>query len=201
MKALRELRRFVLFKSAEGCHAEVRSYVLDHIDALASALRVSAESLVELLAAARDDELLAAHLLNRAIGAETLHRKTRETLRLARAQSSADEVGQTVQWREEAGRAAAHLALPALLSSALTRRQDVLVFVCDEFTVRVPQAALIDLARISRVRIELTAFVDATGLHVRWRTGELNLRSRPEPNKRNVARVVVALRPRAAAAA
>jgi hypothetical protein len=67
--------------------------------------------------------------------------------------------------------------MPSLLSSALTRRQDILVFAGEDFTVGIPMAPLLDLSKIARVRADLAGFVDRHGLHLRWKTGALNLRS------------------------
>jgi hypothetical protein len=66
----------------------------------------------------------------------------------------------------------------SLLSSTLTSRQDHLVFEYRGEDVSIPMTLLYDLARLERA--DLTAFVDETGLHVRWVTGGLNLRSQPD---------------------
>jgi hypothetical protein len=198
MKALRDLRRFILIKSAEGNPAEVRAYVTENIDTLASAFRIPAETLMQSLADIRDDGVLAVRLLESAIGAETLHRQAREVTRLVDAQQSADALAAAIEWKGNA----AHLDMISLLASVLTRRQDSLVFTGEDFTVAVSQAALLDLAKIARVRADLTGFVDAQGLHLRWKSGALNLYAqKPEPHARKVIRVIVNLPPRAAVAA
>jgi hypothetical protein len=72
----------------------------------------------------------------------------------------------------------------------------MIVFVSDEFTVAIPQAILLDLARLRRR--DVTGFVDVTGLHVRWRTGGLNLRPKTDPQ---ADRVVLSLSRNAGAVA
>ena len=37
-------------------------------------------------------------------------------------------------------------------------------------------APLLDLSKIARARTDLTGFVDKHGIHLRWKTGGLNLR-------------------------
>jgi hypothetical protein len=118
-------------------------------------------------------------------------------MRLLHAQAAADQLSRSIEWRGDS----AHLDLPALLSSALTRRQDFLTFVSDDFTVSIGMATLLDLSRIARVRADLSGFVDAQGLHMRWRTGELNLVSQAGPPRRKVIRVTVHLPARASVAA
>ena len=43
MKALRDLRKFILIKCAEGNQAEVRSYVRDNLDAVLREIARAAE--------------------------------------------------------------------------------------------------------------------------------------------------------------
>ena len=194
MKALRDLKRFILIKCTEGNQAEIRSYVTDNLDSLASSFRVSSETLMQALEGTQDDGALAARLLETILRSETLLRKAREATRLIAAQQSAETLASTVEWRGNV----AHVDMISLLSSALTRRQDALVFTCDEFTVAITQATLLDLAKIARVRADLTGFVDGEGLHLRWKSGALNLFPQREPNKRKVIRVIVNLPARVA---
>ena len=57
----------------------------------------------------------------------------------------------------------------------------MLLFISDHFTVGVSMALLLDLAKTARMRPDLTGFVDAEGLHLRWETGGLDLRSQSDP--------------------
>ena len=56
--------------------------------------------------------------------------------------------------------------MPSLFASALSRRDDMLVFTGEAFTVAVYQAPLLDLAKIARVRADLSGWVDRDGLHL-----------------------------------
>ena len=143
-----------------------------------------------------EDGALGAALLEMTMKAEALHREGRLGVRLFHAQMSAEALAGTVRWQGET----AHVDMISLLSSVLTRRQDALVFTSDDFTVTVSQAALLDLAKLARVRADLTGFVDAEGLHLRWSTGALNLRSQ-QVTPRKTVRIVVSLPARVAAAA
>jgi hypothetical protein len=85
------------------------------------------------------------------------------------------------------------------VSSALRRRDGLLVFKSEgAFTVGVYMAPLLGLAKVQRVRADLTGFVDRDGLHLRWRSGGLNLY--PQDDSR-AAKVVLNLSPRTAVAA
>jgi hypothetical protein len=173
MKALRDLRKFVLIKSAEGNHAEIRAYVSENVDHVAQAFHVPPETIMNALEQVRDDSDLAARMLETIRRAEDRLRDHRKQARAEDAQKSADVLATAVQWQG----AQAHLDLPSLVASALTRRQDLIVFTCEAFTIAVHMAPLLDLAKIHRVRDDLSGFVDADGLHLRWgKRGGLNLR-------------------------
>ena len=194
MKALREFRRFILIKLAEGHPGEVRSYIIDNIARLAVVFGVPAECIVQGTELTKNDRLLATRYLEIVIRAEIMLRQSREERRARAAQESADILAATTKWKGNR----AHLDMVSLLSSALTRRQDMLVFTCDGFTTAIPMALLLDLSRIARVRNDLTGFVDRDGLHLRWRTGGLHLRSHTDAR---AAKVIVSLPPKPAVVA
>jgi hypothetical protein len=194
MKALRDLRRFILVKCAEGNEHEVRSYVREKIDKLAVTFRVPANVILGAMDGMKDDRALATRLLETIIRAETLLRRNRAEERARRAQESATILASTAIWVGER----AHLDMASLFSSALTKRNDLLVFSCDRFTVGICQAHLLDLSRIARVRAELTGYVDSQGLHLKWRTGRLNLHPRVDPK---AFKIIVSLPPVSAIAA
>lgn len=171
MKALRDLRKFILFKAAEGRHAEVRAYVIQNIDSLAKAFSVPATTIMDAVEGVHDDNALACKMLETIMRAEHILRKTRRDNRARAAQASADVLAKTVRWEGER----AVLDMPSLLSSALTRRDDLFVFLGEDFSVAISQAPLHDLATLQRVRADLTGFVDREGLHLCWRHGGLNL--------------------------
>jgi hypothetical protein len=190
MKTPRDLRRFILVKSAEGNHAEIRSYVVDNLDAVARAFHVPAETIMHAVdSVLRDDVDLAARLLETTRRAEDKLRKHGKEARVRAAQASADALASAVRWQGER----AYVDMVSLLASVLTRRNVLLVFTCDAFTVGVHMSPLLDLAKIHRVRHDLSGWVDADGLHLRWgRRGGLNLRPQEDPD---AARVVLSLPP------
>lgn len=182
MKALRDLKRFILIKCAEGNQAEVRAYVTDNLDTIAYAFQVPAETIMSALESVHDDRALAEKFLETIMRAEDLLRKARRERRTKGAQESASVLASSVKWNGDK----AIVDMPSLLSSVLTRRQDMLVFTCDEFTVSVHMAALLDLSKIARVRADLTGFVDHDGIHLRWKSGGLNLRSQVDPKAEKI---------------
>lgn len=188
MKILREFRRFMLIKCAEGHHAEIRSYVFDNVAKLALGFHVPPQAIVEAVEGISDDRTLATRLIETTIRAEALLRQQREENRSRAAQQSADVLAAATQWKGSR----AHLDMMSLLSSALTRRNDMLLFTCDQFTLAISMAPLLDLAKIARVRADLTGFIDADGLHLRWKTGGLHLYAQADAR---AAKIMVHLPP------
>jgi hypothetical protein len=184
VKALRELRRFILIKCAEGNVSDVRSVVNENAKRVASAFNVPVPNLLLAVQSVKDDKALAMKLLETIIGTEMFLRQKRREYRARMAQASADAIGSMATWDGETVR----IDLVSLLSSALTRRNDLLVFAGDTLTNAVKQSFLFALARLKRT--DMTAYVDAAALHVRWETGGLNLLSQPNPK---AERVVVPL--------
>jgi len=108
------------------------------------------------------------------------------------AQQSAEILGAVAFWREHG----AEVDVTSLLSCALTRRNDMLIFVADNFAVGIRMAPLFDLRRLDR--LDLTGWVDAKGLHVRWSSGGLNFAPAMDPHAQ---RIIVPLAGRARVAA
>jgi hypothetical protein len=191
MNALVALRKFILVNREPETVAEIRSYVEEHVVDLAHDLGVTTETITQTLASVEDDSVLAARMLAAVKKAEASQRDLKKEGRARAAQAAAETLASRAIFDGER----VQLDLPALLASVLTKRTDLIVFICDDFTVSVPQAILFDLARV-KLR-DLTGFVDAKGLHVRWRTGGLNLRPTTDPQ---AGRIVLSLS-RAAVAA
>lgn len=194
MRALRDLRKFILVKCAEGNEKEVRAYVTDNLDTIAYAFMVPAETIMGALESVQDDRVLAERFLETIMKSEMVLRKARKQRRAKVAQESADILATSVKWSGDK----ASVDMPSLLAAALTRRQDVIVFTGDDFTVSIPMALLLDLSRIARVRADLTGYVDRNGLHLRWKSGGLNLRSQENPK---AEKIIVHLPPRVPAVA
>jgi len=180
MRALQDLARFIRVKRDEGAPQEVREYVHEHAADIAEALGFTADALRAGTAGVDDDARLARRLLAEVDRARKEGRDAKASQRTRKAQETADAVGSAARWREDC----AEIDLPRILASGLTRREDVLVFACGGFTVAVGMAPMFALRGLKRR--DLSAFVDAAGLHVRWKTGGLNLRSRPEPRATSV---------------
>jgi hypothetical protein len=192
MKALRDLRRFILAKCNSDEQREIREYVRENLCELARDFCVTTETLASALEKVQDDAALSVRLLETIRHAESLQRDQHKINRTKAAQASAEALASMTRWDGEK----AHIDIISLLSSALTKRNDLLVFTCDGFTVGVYMAPLFDLARLRRR--DLTAFVDAQGLHIKWKTGGLNLRPRTDAE---ADLIVMSLPSRAAAVA
>ena len=186
MKALRDLRRFILAKCNSEEQHEIREYVHENIYELARDFCVATGTIVTALENVQDDAALAVRLLETIRRAEAMQRDTRKVARTKAAQASADALASMVKWDAEKERA--HLDVVTLISSALTKRNDLILFTSDRFTVGIYMAPLFDLAKLRKR--DLTGFVDAEGLHIRWRTGGLNLRPQTDSD---ADRVVLSL--------
>lgn len=190
-KALQHLKRFIAAKNNEDERAEIRAYVNENVDDLASAFAVTREKFLSAVAKVEDDEKLASLLLGSIKEAQCDGRASKVEARNLSAQQSADVLGSAVQW----GGNAASVDVVSLLASVLTRRGDMLVFACASFTVAVYMDPLIALAKLERT--DLTAFVDANGFHVRWNGGKGGVNLRPKELDRDAFQVFVNLAARA----
>ncbi len=169
MRALRELRRFILVKSAEGNQAEIRHYIVENVESIARSFHVPVRVIIDAVQGVKDDHSLATKFLETIVRAEGLLRQKRKEDRSRSAHASAAAIGSMAEWNG----ARAKVDILSLLATALTRRNDMMVFAFDGGSIGVHQSVLFDLARLKRR--DLSAFVDSGGLHVRWSTGGLNL--------------------------
>jgi hypothetical protein len=192
MKELRDLRRFIRAKCNCEEQGEIREYVQENIYELARDFCVTTGTIITALDNVKDDAALAARLLETIRRAESIQRDQRKRNRAKAAQASADALASMVRWQGDM----AHLDMVSFLCSALTKRNDFLVFTCASFTTAVYMAPLFDIAKLRKR--DLTGYVDAEGLHLRWKTGWLNLRPQVDVE---ADRIVVALPPRVRTAA
>lgn len=192
MKALNDLRRFIIAKSNTEEQHEIREYVKENISDLARDFCVTTGTLQTALDNTPDDSSLACRLLETIRRSEALQRNRRKETRAKAAQASVDALATLVRWEGDK----IHVDILSILSSALTKRNDLLMFTCDDFTVGVYQAPLFGISKLKKR--DLTAFVDAKGLHIRWTTGGLNLFPQIDAE---ADRVVMSLPSKAATAA
>src|SRR5262249_30041174 len=151
----RNLRRFILAKCNSEEQHEIREYVRENIHGLARDFCVTTDTIETALENVQDDAALAVRLLETIRRAEAMQRDQRKVNRAKAAQASAEALASMARWDGEK----IHVDIVSLLSSALTQRNHLMVFVSDEFTVGVFQSPLFDLAKLKKK--DLTAFVDA----------------------------------------
>lgn len=192
MKALNDLRRFINTKNNDFEREEIRAYLLENAVDLALAFGVSLHAFQEAIVKVDDDVELSIRVLDGIRRAAQSERSQKYESRVKSAQQSAEILGAVAFWREDR----ADVDVTSLLSCALTRRADMLVFVADNFAVGIRMAPLFDLRKLCRV--DLTGWVDAKGLHVRWSSGGLNFAPAMDPHAQ---RIIVPLAGRARVAA
>lgn len=194
MKVIQQLRRFILIKSAEGNHGEIRALIAANLQRLSQAFHVTPEALLQAVSSIQNDRALAFKLLESILKIEAVERRQQKDRRILAAQASANALASCATWKGDR----ALIDMPSLLSSALTSRRDLLVFTSDQFTVGIHMAPLLDLSKVIRARTDLSGWVDRKGIHLRWRTGGLNLLSQEDPD---ATRIIVFLPPIPAVAA
>jgi len=172
--ALSALRRFI--NASTETPGEIRLYVRENVTELATAFGVEGDAILARIDGVSDDAALAIALLKLVKTEEASNRAVKRDARAMAAQAAADALAATVTWDGDRAR----VNIQALLASSITKRGDLLVFTCDDFTAAIQQASLLDLVRLRRR--DLSGFVDAEGLHIRWMTGGLNLRSQVDPS-------------------
>lgn len=183
-KTLRDLKRFAIAKNTDDERHEVRAYVTESADELAEVFGVLPAAILKGAEADDDDAAFVCRLLKEIARVERADREHRGEDRSRTAQASADVLGSATVWNDDS----ACVDIVSLLAAVLTRRQDMLIFVADSFAVGVPMARLFDLRKLGRV--DLTGWVDAKGLHVRWSSGGLNFCPAMDPR---AARITVPL--------
>lgn len=179
MQPLRRLKCCIL--DSEGNAEAIRAAALERAGETARALGMAEDTFRQWVEDLPGDEVGSRLLLDIA-EAYSRTRATRRSLRLARAQASADVLGQAARW--EGDRCLVDVV--SLLASALTRPADVLVFECTPWPspVALGMDVLFEIARLERA--DFWAWVDPQGLHIRWATGGLNLHPSSRPNRDTV---------------
>ena len=192
MRALNNLRRFINANNTGEERAEIRTYLVQNDAELSEAFGVSVNAFREAVSKVEDDVELSIRMLDGIrIAAKDQRRRRYEAL-VESAQQSAEILGAVASWRGDH----AEVDVTSLLSCALTRRDDVLVFVSDGFDVGIRMAPLFDVRKLGRV--DLAGWVDVKGLHVRWSTGGLNFYPTTDPH---ATRIIVPLTVRSTVAA
>jgi hypothetical protein len=190
MKPIDALKRFVIAKEDEGTPLaleEIRSYAEENAGELGEAFGKDSEAWTKAIAAV-DNANLPKRILATIKDWKAKASEKRVVDVGQTAQKAADAVGAAAVW--EGDRATIDLA--ALLSGALSAKDELLEFTSPNldlpsriplapcgWTVRVPQAPLFRFKALKKLAKTATAYVDRSGLHVRWGTGGLNLVASP----------------------
>jgi hypothetical protein len=187
---LRELQQ-LLRVAEEGAH-DLGAFLAAHADELAPALGSSPDDLraaVEL-----PDEIVARRVRARLRGRRELDQKQKAQEDAEVARRAANALGGTVRWTEQG----AVLDVDLLLGDLLADREKKYVeFKGPDFTTAIERGLLARTALVQRLFIDVAAYVDADGLHVRWRGGRggYNWRARFVPPVDRAHVLTVELRP------
>ncbi len=169
---LRELHQ-LLRVTEEGAH-DLGAFLAEHADDLAPALGSSPEDLrasVEL-----PDEVVARRVHARLRRRRELDRKQKAQEDAERSIRAARTLGATVRWTEHGPVLDTDLLLGDLLAGHSKR---YIEFKGPDFTIAIERGTLARTALVQRMFIDVAAYVDADGLHARWRRGHGGYNWRP----------------------
>jgi hypothetical protein len=166
----RQLQRLLRLEDVDD---EVRAHVIANRAVLAPVLGARADQLEE----AAQHEDFPRRLRRHLVGLRRGERAARAVEGGITASNVAAAVGASVSWRV----GEAHLDVQLLLDAGLTAAAaDHVRFEGNELDVAIAKKTLVDLRRHLPRFPDLGAYVDAGGLHLRWRGGLGQLNFRPQ---------------------
>jgi hypothetical protein len=182
MNALLDLKRFIACKSRPDEAPEVLGHVLANAETYAPEFGVTPQHFMIALLRPESDPEIVKLLLATIKGAERQKRASKAHGKVLSAQESARLIGEAVIWNG----ARAEIDIAGLLVSTLTKANALLVFSADGFEVAVYQKPLLALAKLKKP--DVTGWVDASGVHVRWNQGQggLDLVHQVDPDAERV---------------
>jgi hypothetical protein len=161
---LRELQQ-LLRVAEEGAH-DLGAFLSTHAEELAPALGSSPDDLRA--AAELPDEVVARRVKARLAARRELDQKQKAQDDAEVARRAASALGGTVRWTEQG----AVLDVDLLLGDALAdHSKRYIEFTGPDFTTAIERGLLARTALVQRLFIDVAAYLDAEGLHVRWRGG------------------------------
>lgn len=171
MRSLAELKRFTSHHDNDDDRADVRAYLLAHAGEVAALFGVDAEKIRASVDGVSDDGSLVKRLLSQIDAAQRKQRDEKTNGKIDTAQRSANALAEfSAYWRG----AEAHFDFSRVLSEVVTLQRSHVTFIGDGWTTAISMRRLLDIAKLRRE--DLSAFVDAKGLHVRFgKVGQLNL--------------------------
>lgn len=161
---LRELQQ--LLRAPEEGVANIGAFLFANAEELAPLLGSTAED----LRASVDmpDEVVAPRVRARLRRRRDIDQERKSVAEHELAMRAAATLGRTVRWTE----LGAVLDTDLLLGDVLAdREKKYIAFTGPDFTVAVERDTLARTAMVQRLFIDVAAYVDAGGLHVRWRGG------------------------------
>jgi hypothetical protein len=161
---LKELVQLLRVPEEGACN--LGAFLSDHAEELAAALGSTPED----LRASVDvpDEVVAPRVRARLARHREIDQERKALEDGELAMRAAATLGRTVRWTERGGVLDTDLLLGDVL---LDRAKKYITFKADDFVTTVERETVARTALLRRVFIDVAAWVDADGLHVRWRGG------------------------------
>ena len=170
---LRELQQ--LLRVPEEGAANIGAFLFEHAEQLASALGSSPEDLRA--SVNMPDEVVAPRLRAR-LGRRREVGQEKKALEDADVASrAATALGATVRWTEHGAVLDPDLLLGDVLAD---REKKYVAFTGPDFTTAIERDTLARTSVLRRIFIDVAAYVDAEGLHVRWRGGRGGYNWKPQ---------------------
>ena len=170
------LRELVgLLRAPEAGAHNLGAFLSANAEDLAAALCSTAEDLRA--SADLPDEVVAPRLRARLGRRRELEQERKAQDDTEIAARAAAMLGRTVRWTEQGAVLDTELLLGDLLAD---RAKKYVSFTGDGFTTAVEREVLAKTALLRRLFIDVAAYVDAAGVHVRWRGGRGGYNWRPQ---------------------
>jgi hypothetical protein len=158
----------------EGAH-NLGAFLVAHADDLAAALGSNPEDLRG--SAELPDEVVAPRVRARLGRRRELEQDKKAQDDAETAVRAATVLGRTVRWAEQGAVLDTELLLGDLLAD---RAKKYVSLAGPDFTTAIERATLARTAMLRRMFIDVAAYVDADGLHVRWRGGRGGYNWKPQ---------------------
>lgn len=179
----RQLQRLLRLEDVDD---EVRAHVIANLAVLAPVLGARSDQLEE----AAQHEDFPRRLRRHLVGQRAREREQRDVDAVATSNKVAAALGASGSWHDEEVRLDVRLLLdPGLTCAPVTHVR----FEGSGLDVAVAKQSLVDLRRHLPRFPDLCAYVDATGLHLRWRGGRGRLNFHPQPVPQTTPVLVVPL--------
>jgi hypothetical protein len=180
---LRQLVRLV--SMADECSTSLGPFFVEHAEGLAPLLGLNPAQVLAM--AHLEDRFLTSQLAPFLTAQLEARQQEGRSRKEDEARQAARHLGELARWERER----VFLELDLLLGEVLGTSAAYLVFAASSFEVALSRRKLMEVRSVFAHRTGVVLFVDAKGLHLRWRDGRGQLNLLPQFLPRHETRVLV----------